>query len=47
VQSALDNMALRRTPWQAFRTTPGMVAFIDSVLAGAFGMEAEDGRPTN
>jgi hypothetical protein len=36
VQSAFGNMGLRRSPWQVFLTTPGMIAFIDSVLAGAF-----------
>jgi hypothetical protein len=35
-QSAFGNMGLRRSPWQVFLTTPGMIAFIDSVLAGAF-----------
>ncbi|HEY7094293.1 MAG TPA: hypothetical protein VH393_14005 [Ktedonobacterales bacterium] len=35
-QSAFLNMGLRRSPWQVFLTTPGMIAFIDSVLAGAF-----------
>jgi len=35
-QSAFLNMGLRWSPSQVFLTTPGMIAFIDSVLAGAF-----------
>jgi hypothetical protein len=35
-QSAFLNTGLRRSPSQVLLTTPGMIALIDSVLAGAF-----------
>jgi hypothetical protein len=35
-QSAFGNIGLRRSPWPVLLTTPGMIGFIDSVLAGAF-----------
>jgi hypothetical protein len=36
VESAFGNMGFRGSWWQVFQTTPGMIAFINSVLAGSF-----------